>query len=767
MSSPRLFWALVVLVSASPALAASEAGDELRDVAFAVRPAVGSPSGFDGELSLIPAEDRWERRQVRVGEDGSARAPLPVGSTWRVCPELETWWGRCELVTVEAGPGVQATLPVEVWVAGRVSGSLELADAADRLPERVAAVIWARTEGGEQERIPESTIPCSRIEPAGFTCKLPAMRLDLILRTEGFVPREYLDVEVAAGADRSLGSIRLERGSSLIGQVEVDGGAIERGACVARLSPFVPPGPGRNEADRGARAVATAEVRTSGSFLIAGVPPGTYLLEVDQPGYAPTRAFPIELSRESETHMTQPVVLRRPLAIEIELSPPVDWLERPWTVKLTRQSDFSSGFDRVPAIVRRAGSDGRLRVPDQSPGTFALQVLDSEGNSMYGSLSVPVHGAEDLPLRIEIGLVAVTGEVVLGSDPLPARLWFGGRHGEVSVAMESDLEGRFAGVLPQDGWWRLAVAADEPKLELETRVEVRAEDGSAEVRVEFPDTELFGRVVHESGAPAAQARVSLDVEGTGAGQVTDDSGEFRFRGIPVGIATLGAHQRSDGERLTSEIALVPVAESTAAGPVELRLRRSRKISGRVVSQGEPIAGAVVKIRTLEPASAAYSDAARADGSGSFSLGVHPDATLLTAVVSPPGHSLTARVIPAREPILLDVPRHGGTLELVRGQLSSETEGEPPPSLAVLQDGTVLGWQELWSWSRGHSVVWVKESPSIQIPNMAPGHYRFCTASAREAARAGASNGDWQAGLQRCADGHLETGSTLRLDLSEP
>lgn len=768
VSGPTSALILAVLAAGSgSSLEASSAGEPLRDLALLVTPVTGPARGFDGELSLASSGDGGEPLRIPLAEDGKARAALPLGSTWRVCPHLEGWWGRCELVTLEAGEGPQAAATLKVWPAGRLVGRFKAADPTER-PERVAVTVWTRGDPGGREEIPESTLLCDLAEPDGFGCKVPAAKLDLTVRAEGFVPRDYRAVEVPASGERSLGTVQLERGASLVGRVEVDGGEIAPGACVAALSPFVPPGPGRREADRGARSVASAKVRADGSFRVGGVPPGTYLLEVEQPGFAPVRAFPIQLSRDSETRLREGVVLHRPLAVEIEIAPPLDWLNRPWTVKLTRQSDYSSGFDRVPPITRQAARDGKLVVPNQAPGTFAVQVLDSQANSMYGSLSVPVRSAEDLPLRIEIGLVALSGEVTLGDAALPARLWFGGRRGEVSVEMQSDLRGKFAGVLPRDGWWPLEVAADDPPVDLDMRVEVRADaNGDAELRVEFPDTELFGRVLYEDGSPAGGARVSLKVEGVGSGQVAGAAGEFTFRGISAGIATLGAHQRAQGERLSSEIALVPVSESIPAGPVELRLRRGRRISGRVVAEGVPVAGAIVELRALEPATAARTDAARTDESGEFSLTVDPNATLLTAIVSPPGMALTSRVVPAGEPILLEVARRGGTLQLVPGQAAPADDGGPPPSLIVVQDGSILGWQELWSWSRGHSVVWVKDSPSILIPELAPGSYRFCRVSAQQAARAVAAMGDWRTALSRCVAGFLEAGATLRLDLSEP
>lgn len=755
------------LVGAGAAVSSPEPEVALpqREVEIAVRPVTEAALPVEGELTLVPAEDRWQERRLRLGDDGRARTMLPVGSTWRVCPRLASRWGRCELVTVEAGEEAQALLPLRVWPVGRLVGELKPADAADPLPERLAVSVRSPEREDASGAIPESVIFCERAESAAFSCEVPAQRLDVTLQAEGYVPLDFRGVEPAAGGAHSLGVVRIQRGASLAGRVEVEGGAVTPGECIARLSPFVAPGPGRLEADRGARVVASAEVRVDGAFRVGGVPPGTYVLEVEQPGFAPVRAFPIELARESETKLTEAVVLRRPLTVEVEIVPPLDWLEKRWTVRLTRQSDFSSGFDRVPPIARTAGPDGRLVVPDQSPGTFAVQVLDSQGNSMYGSLNVPIRDPGDLPVKIEVGLVILEGEVTLGDEPLPARLWFGGRRGEVSVEMQSDLEGRFSGVLPKDGWWRLEVAADEPPLELATRVEVLAEDGAAELRLELPDTEVFGRVVHEDGSPAPGARIGLDVEGVGSGQVADGTGGFVFRGIPEGIATVGAHQRGQDERLSSDVVMVPVTESSAAGPVELRLRRSRRISGRVVSEGVPVPGAIVEVRTLEPVSAAFSDSGRADQKGEVSLRVHPDATLLTATVSPPGHALTTRAVPVADPLVLEAPRRGGTLELVRDVEQNPEEGQPPPSLLVLQDGNPLGWQELWSWSRGHSVVWVKESPSIQIPNLAPGSYRFCSGSPAEAARAGAAGGDWKSGLARCVDGYLEAGGTLRLDLS--
>lgn len=69
-------------------------------------------------------------------------------------------------------------------------------------------------------------------------------------------------------------------------------GEIGVGTCSARLKPFVGQGPEWREAERMAASEVVAEVHPSGAFRVGGVEPGSYVLIVEQEGFAPIRRRP-------------------------------------------------------------------------------------------------------------------------------------------------------------------------------------------------------------------------------------------------------------------------------------------------------------------------------------------------------------------------------------------------------------------------------------------------------------------------------------------
>ena len=74
--------------------------------------------------------------------------------------------------------------------------------------------------------------------------------------------------------------------------------------------------------------------------------------------------------------------------------------------------------------------------------------------------------------------------------------------------MESDDEGRFHGILPREGPWKIEVQAAEPAFSTSARAEVDAgRSGKATLDIRLPDTRIFGRVVDEQGKPVARADV--------------------------------------------------------------------------------------------------------------------------------------------------------------------------------------------------------------------------------------------------------------------
>jgi hypothetical protein len=153
--------------------------------------------------------------------------------------------------------------------------------------------------------------------------------------------------------------------------------------------------------------------------------------------------------------------------------------------------------------------------------------------------------------------------------------------------MKSDSEGKFHGVLPSEGPWRVEIEAAQLGFPTWARVEVRANrSGLAHLDVDLPATRLFGRVVDSQGKPVAKALVSAAVESADLVTPSGFDGGFEFRALPEGMVALGAESSSGVSGRT----LVPLAEGCDAGPIELRLQATRKVRGVVLSPRGSVAG---------------------------------------------------------------------------------------------------------------------------------------------------------------------------------
>lgn len=723
---------------------------------------VPAAAAFEGSLALRPVSGEAAPRKIPVPRDRSpVVAELPPGSRWEITAELAGYWAPPAIVTAAADPGVRVVQPLALWPLGTIAGSVKLADPKDKPPKAITVATVEAPRPPGQFEVPRERLACPIGEDGRWQCSLPAIRFDLALSAEGFVPHYRWGLEVPAGKTREVGVLDLKRGASVTGWAEVEGGAIDEQACVARLLPLLA-GASGHLGDRIRSTAPTARVRKDGFFQLTGVTPGRYVLEVQQPSYAPARAFPVEVWPGAESSLREPLTLRRPLALELTLSPPLDWLGKPWRAKLLRAGELSGGFDREPAFDGTVSEEGKIAVVGQSPGNFKLIVSDSLGNSIASEerkVTVPEEGRWD----VDIELITVRGKVRLGDEPLVATLWFGGRHGLPGVKMESDERGAFHGVLPKEGLWQIEVASDHPAIESKALHRVEADRaGRATVEIELPDTHLFGRVVDEDGRPQA-ALVSVTTDLLNLARETKGDGKFEARAVEPGFAHLLARSRVPEGGLMSDHVTLFVTEGNPAGPVELRLRRMKPVAGKVVSPLGPVAGASVVVSSRRPDF--YStEKARTDLDGTFQSETSAKAETALVVVSPPGFALRAFEVPASgEPVVLQVTPQAGTLE-VAIPYAREEISERALTIWILQNGLPLAMHTLVDWVRGHGEQITDTAASmIRVPAMAPGEYRACFVPlprVLEIHRTGWSTPP----PGSCAAGVLTDGSTLLLEL---
>ena len=716
-----------------------------------------------GSLVLRRASDTAAPIVVPIAGPGPYALEVPAGSRWTLTLTLPGFWAPPRIVAA-GPPGSRTAESLGVWRLGSVHGVVRLAGDAKAKkppPKQVVVSIVANPRPGAEIVLPDEPATCPVDLAGAFRCELPVAHLDLSISTPGFVPHYAWGVDVVAGKSVDLGTLTLRPGSSVAAWAVTEVGRIEPDRAVGQLVPLEA---GSEPSPKDARVRKTtlrARLRKDGFLQLAGVAPGTYVLEVDQPGYAPARAFPIEVWPSAETVVKQPLVLRPPLRLELAIDPPLDWLGKPWHVQVDRASDFSSGWERRPAFDGVAGSDGEVRVPGQSAGTYWVEVRDSRNNAMYSDMGFKVTGAGDARRDVHINLVTVRGILRLGKEPLAATLWFGGRYASPGVEMTADEKGEFQGVLPHGGAWRLDVAARDPVLTARRHVDVEPNSaGRAEVDVDLPDTRLFGRVVDEDQQPVARARVFISTElPSSLLLTTDEHGEFDTRGLAPGPTDLKATASSPEGRRESDVRVLFIADGRETGPIELTVRRMKSLAGEVVSSQGPVAGAVVNIVPRQPDYSSF-DAATTDLSGRFSGHVPSRATTALVVVEPPGNALEAfQVTTDGPPRTLTVDGAGGTLEVAfPAKLDDFTDRGL--GVWVLQNGLPLPWPALVQWAAGHGER-ALDGRVLRIPSLAPAAYRVCFLSPTDAAEQNWTG--WANPPSDCAAGSLAAGGTLRLE----
>jgi len=491
----------------------------------------------------------------------------------------------------------------------------------------------------------------------------------------------------------------------------------------------------------------TLQVGEDGFFQFGGIAPGDYVLLVEAPGYATASLAPVEIREASETLLDQPVVLHPPIDLVLEIDPPLDFQRRPWLVSALRASDDTGAFDRRPFHDGAVGEDGRLELPDQTPGLFSLAIRDAEGNVYWRDSFWRVETVADAVRRIELPLVVVRGKVTLGNKPLPAVLWFGGRMGPRRIAVEADDDGLFEGLLPEEGNWWVDVVSTDQDVKRSLWVEVDPDsEGVAEIEIRLPDTEVHGLVLGPNETPEAGAQLVIDdSQGGSVTASADEVGRFRVRGLPPGQLGLVATGRANPSASTGAVA-AQVQEGATTGPIVLRLIDTRTIEGLVLSGGFPVPGAVVRAM---PGSGGLGAQARTDVAGRFALDLRADATLVHLEVAPPRGGLTAARVDVSGPeeIVLDAGTDPGSLRVLL------PEGEQPPTaeLRLFQDEIQVSGSTLFEWMLGHGApVLVRETRDFTLPRMAPGAYRLCFGE--------------PAGDVPCTSGYLVPGGTLELSL---
>lgn len=576
--------ALVCLFAASPLLGAEvelralvdgRAPDEPPAVLLRVEPVGGT--------GPIPEGARASEVRLRAGEARAVR--LRDGLLWAVRASAEGYWSPEVLVT----PGdVDGAITIRLHPTGR----LEIPVGRGRfgeVPERLEVRFEPAPGPGAARSELRSTVDCP-VEEAVARCAVPAGRLDLRLSAAPWAPAYRLGVHVQPSLTVRLDPMELVRGASVSGRVERDGGEPPPEGTTVELtvaSAGLPAAAPRLDLAR-----QVVEVDERGFFQFLGVRPGVYGLVARTEGFAPARMAPVEVRPELESSLYEPLVLARPVALSLELDPPTDPWGEPWTVVLSHLSPDSPR--PLSTTTMTAGEDGTLVERDMEPGTYSVTLQGANGTRWLREEVEVDRTSTFHPLTIP--LVEVVGVVTRGGEAAAGTLWFGTRSGARRIFFDVDSEGEFEGLLPSPGEWPVEwLPSDGGEEGVRLRPVEVADDRRVELRIEIPDTEVMGEVVDPRGNAVEGATVRMIGERTAeatelsGATTTDADGRFRLSGLEPGLYAVQAVRDSARSGMTS----LTLAEDLAGPDLRLVLQEELRISGRVTSGGDGVAGATV------------------------------------------------------------------------------------------------------------------------------------------------------------------------------
>ncbi|MEA2569033.1 MAG: Carboxypeptidase regulatory-like domain [Acidobacteriota bacterium] len=705
---------LVVLLVVVP-ISAQNSG------AIAIRPQVRNAAAAPALLRFT-AHRVDDANVVREIADGFLRAE--PNSRWQVIVANDGWWSPIEEVTVPAA-GTQSEHVMPLWRTGRVSGTVTVAEANDKLPPKITWMVDSPPQPKKEPEIRRGTeFNCPVDADGKWTCNLPATLLDLTLRAKGFTPHYRWDVAVAADKSLDLGQFALKRGASFVAWLDRDSAGLLKEPARASLLRPLSDAPSQTTA-RLREPVASATFNKRGAVQLTAVPAGTYLLEVRAKGFAAARIYPVEIYEGKESVFRKAILLQPPLTVRLTVDPPSDPSGARWRATWMKRSDFVSGYD-LDVVVTTVGEDGALTLPDQSPGTFNINLQDHAGNKVWDE-ELRIHDDGDSRHHIRVEQFDVNGKVTLGGEPYEAKLLFGGRDGAVRSTMTSDADGRFAGYVPHRGRWPVEISGDGGVRTL-LSVDVTTDD----LKIELSDTSISGVVVGSDGKPVARADVSATLNGRVLSVASEADGRFAFRALPVGSVRLRASNRRAGE--TSMPVDIALTENQKITGVELHVDATKTVTGHATSGGTPVVGARINAYAMSSGHGEQKTAVT-DTNGRFQLrlaSVANDALLIAAV---PGRTLQAMQVAIDDrPLEIEIAPVGGTVEVIANA-----------PFRVTHDGALLPDVEMYSWIEAHGIA-VPEGERLMVADLAPGHYRACS-------RAG-----------KCKDGLLAPRGSLILDL---
>lgn len=699
----------------------------------------GATADLEATLRLVPQNALEPTRTVPLATTDAQVVDLPDGSAWQVFVDSLSLWSAPQWIAPRQGEPLRVRLLL--FPAATATG-LILPPEGNR--PATADVRIEPSPSAKSPKPPATPLLCP-VEQGRFRCTVPAGRLDLRVRAGSAIPFYLWDIDIRPGEVKDLGRFPLKTGASVVGWVRAEDGSALADANV-RLEPQTFGRPSEPSKLQGLQTMSL-ETKTNarGFFQLEDPTPGTFVVSASREDLAPSSRPGIEVRPDLEAQISDPLVLAKPLSARLTLNPPAGPSGSPWRLILERRSEIEGLRSEV--YRGEASPEGHWEQRGPVPGTYALTVEDGEMRWLFGDLAIAPDRTE---VHIEVPLVRVRGRVRLGDEPLAATLWFGGRAGPRRARFESDEDGEFEGLLPEEGTWPVDLVSEGDGLWLKlASVEVRKVPGKshASVDVRVPDTRLQGVVVDEQGRPVARAGLLLNplVQPTSTAE-TDEEGEFEVRGLPAGAVIVHARE---GDR-ESDWVQVRLEESREIPSLRLVVRTRQTLHGRVFSLRGPVAGARVSAFSDNESGMGSVDETVTGAAGEFTVKLSGDAKTAGLCVLAPGHAIRMLKAHLGPGTVVDVPLEpvGGTLVFDLGGLTVRELRRMGAGL-LAHGGTFIPFAILSEWAQLQRVP-QPDPHRLILPNMEPGEYVLCIG--------GEANIAVMRGLEpppsQCSRGHL-------------
>lgn len=650
----------------------------------------------DFTIKVEDTDGRVVERVIAVSRP--VQLDLQPGSYRLSLVEPAHWAAPREVYVPASGASTELTIYPEGAVRGRITGTR----LRDRLPDR----LLLRFQSADGLEGPRGETPCAIVRQS-FSCRVPAVRLDLALKAQGYITRYRWGIDASSPA-ANTGEIDLVPGAVLTGYVMAPRGVPLEKAAVRAAPRRSAPAAGDGREERSGLASHSASVSARGFFHFDGIAPGEYTVEATA-GSRKSVQHTVRVIESAEAELREPLVLEDPHDVQVSVRPARDPYNRRWIVKLERRTsvDMIVETERQEALA----DDGHGTLHSVPAGHYTL-VLSSEGGETWAQRPVTIPEASFL--EIVLPKTFIRGTLTLHGQPLQANVELHQDAG-AAVAARSGRTGKFALFFPESGVERIdriRIRSDAPRIDrVLTGVRVTRNGEKATLDIDLPATYLAGVVVDARGKSVAEAVVRVEAPGERAMHEVpvNDDGSFEMHALPAGRLRLRAY----GVKATSNAVDVDVAENGPTANIRLVVQPSLRLTGRVLSPGGPVPGAFV-YAFPQPGGAVATPIHTTDPDGRFDIAVPAEATKVDVFVSAPSfatqffrHDLSA----AGE---MNLP-----LSQTSGALLVETGDADPPS-ALHHRGAEIGLP-LFAY---HGAT--RDAGGLRIPNLEPGAYAVCS-----------------------------------------